>query len=172
MEQVAIRQARDNDRIERIRTAAEARIRVVAYTAPLCRVLRKDYNIVATKMFLARGRKALDLSVALRELERASIEAELFSDRHRRDYGVDFAPQAFDIRVISPFANRYRRCISRIDAVNLFLLQAETKGVIKRKERMEIVKPCLALLHEVKRVALDLPKRSTGEDDDLDAAAV
>lgn len=171
MEQVAIRQARDNDRIERIRTSAEARIRVVAYTAPLCRVLRKDYNIVSTKMFLARGLKAQELSVALRELERGSIEAELFSDRFRRDYGVVFPPQAFDIRVISPFANRYRRCISRLDDVNLLLLQAETKGVVKRKERMEIVKPCLALLHEVKRIALDLPRRANGDEDDLDAAA-
>ncbi|MEW5891252.1 MAG: hypothetical protein AB1768_19965 [Pseudomonadota bacterium] len=171
MDQLAVRQSRDTDRIERIRTPAEARIRVVAYTAPLCRVLRKDYNIVATKMFLARGRKAQELSVALRELERASIEAELFSDRYRRDYGVDFPPQAFDLRVISPFANRYRRCISRLDAVNLLLLQAETKGIVRRKERMQIVRPCLELLHEVKRIALDLPRRSRDDEDEPDGVA-
>lgn len=151
---------RDIERIERIHTPTEARIQATLYTAPLCRVVRKDFNIVTTKMFLARSQKTLDLSMALRELERASIEAELASEPHDNHYDVALPPVAFDVRIVSPFANRYWRCISRLDAVNYLLLRAETKAALRRKQRMEIVRPCLTLLHEVKRIALDLPERA------------
>jgi hypothetical protein len=51
-----------------------------------------------------------------------------------------------------------------LDATNYLLVQAETVGVITRKERMEIVRPCLDLLHEIKRIALDLPERQGSND--------
>ena len=168
MEPAVVRAVRDAERIERIRTAVEARTRIVLYTAPLCRIVRKDYNIVTTKMFLARGEKVRALSAALREVERSCVEAELFVERYRADYGVTFPPQTFDLRVVSPFAHRYLRAIGRLDPVNLLLLQAETRGALLRRERMEIVRPCLKLLFEVKRIALDLPEPASRVDEGED----
>jgi len=111
-------------------------------------------------MFLSRAQKTLRLSTALRDLERAAVESELSAERYRRRYdGVTLEARSFEIRVVSPFCNRYQRCITRLDATNYLLVQAETVGVITRKERMEIVRPCLDLLHEIKRIALDLPER-------------
>ena len=154
------RPMRDADRIERILAPTEARIRLTLYTAPLCRAIRKDYNIVSTKMYLARGEKTIQLSKALRELERAAVEAELASERYRSaDYAeIKFSPSAFDVRVVSPFANRYQRSISRIDAVNHLLMLAETKGLMTRSERLDIINPPITLIYELKRIALDLPK--------------
>lgn len=169
MQAAAVRAVRDAERIERIRTPVEARVRVVLYTAPLCRAVRKDYHIVSAKMFLARGEKVRALSEALREAERACVEAQLYARRYRGEYGVQFPPQSFELRVVSPFAHRYLRAILELDPVNLLLLQAETRGVLARRERMEIVRPCLALLFEVKRIALDLPEPQGREDENEDA---
>ena len=160
---ISPRPMRDADRIERILAPTEARIRLTLYTAPLCRTIRKDYNIVTTKMYLARDHKTLLLSKTLRELERAAVEAELASERYRSaDYAdIKFAPSIFDVRVVSPFANRYQRSIARIDAVNHLLMLAETKGLMTRKERQDMLNPAIALLYELKRIALDLPKSSS-----------
>jgi len=161
MEQSSLRTLRDAERIERIRTGAEARVRLTLYTPGLARVVRKDFNIVSAKMFLARADKAAALSTALRECERSCVQAELAAERHRADYGVALAPQSFELRIVSPFANRYYRSILRLDAVNKLLVAAETRGVIDRRARAKIVRPCLGLIFEVKRIALDLPKRET-----------
>lgn len=159
MQQMAVRPLRDTERIERICAPIEARVRLVLRTASLCRTVRKDFNIVTTKMFLARGAKVAALSFALRELERACVEAELAAETFRANYEVEFLPQAFELRIVSPSANRYVRSITRLDAANGVLIAAETRGAIERRLRHKIVRPCLALLFAVKRLALDLPTR-------------
>jgi len=163
MKQPPLRPLRDLERIERIRTGAEARVRVTLYTPGIARVVRKDFNIVSAKMFLARADKAMAISAALRALERSCVQAELAAEYHRADYGVELAPQRYELRIVSPFANRYYRSIMRLDAVNTLLVAAETRGVIERRTRTKIVRPCLGLLFELKRIALDLPKRETGQ---------
>lgn len=151
---------RDADRIERILAPTEARIRLTLYTAALCRVIRKDYNIVCAKIYFARGPKTLLISKILRELERVAIEAELASERYRSaDFAnIQLTPSIFDVRVVSPFANRYQQSISRIDGVNHLLMLAETKGLVSRRERRDIINPAIALLHELKGIALELLK--------------
>jgi len=155
---MAVKPVRDTERIERICAPIEARVRLVLRTASLCRSVRKDFNIVTAKMFLARGAKVAALSFTLRELERACVEAELAADAFRAHYGVEFPPQAFELRIVSPFANRYVRSITRLDAANGLLIAAETRGAIERRVRHKIVRPCLALLFALKRIALDLPE--------------
>ncbi len=163
LQPMAVTPIRDTGRIERISTPVEARVRLVLRTASLCRTVRKDFNIVTAKLFLARGAKVCALSITLRELERACVQAELAAEAFRADYGVEFPPQTFQVRIVSPFANRYARSIMRLDAVNGLLIAAETRGAIERRVRRKIVRPCLALLFEVKRIALDLPKRDENQ---------
>lgn len=158
MQLVAERPMRDAERIGRIHTPVHANMRALLHTASLRRVVRKDFNIVTTKMYLARSATVVKLSSALRSLERACVEAELAAEKWRADYGVQFPGEVFELRIVSPYAHRYARSLVRLDAVNYLLLQGETRGAVARKDRHTIVRPCVALIHEVKCIALNIPR--------------
>lgn len=157
MPQAMTRPMRDVERIERICAPLRAHIRLVLRTMSLCRTVHRDFNIVTAKMFFARGAKVKALAGALRELERACVQAELAARPWRADYGVDFPAQNFELRIVSAFASRYARSIARLDALQQLLVAAETRGRIDRRIRNRTVRPCFALLREIKHIALDLP---------------
>lgn len=154
--------ARDADRIERIQSPTEARVEVRVETAPVQRSVRKDFHIVTAKMLLARGEKARAVAAALNEFDRLSIEAELSEPETSAVCDVPLPAQLYRLRLVSAPAARLLRALLRIDRINARLLSAETRGAITRKERMQVVRPVLQAMGQLKTVALELPPRARG----------
>lgn len=152
------RPMRDTERIGQIRTPGNASTRqVVLRSNRACRVLRRDYNIVATKMFFARGSKADALDEALSKLEHACSELKTPQQLGPTKQAPEWPPQTFAVRVIHRFAKRYLACIERLDALERALARAQTSGSISAKTRRELLGPCLESLCDVKAIALDFP---------------
>ena len=152
------RAMRDTERIGQIRTPGNASTRqVVLHSKRACRVLRRDYNIVATKMFFARGSKAGALAEALSKLEHTCFELQTPPQHGPAIQAPEWPAQTFAVRVIHPFARRYLACIVRFDALERVLAQARASGSISAKTRRELLDPCLDWLLDVKAIALDFP---------------
>jgi len=152
------RAMRDTERIGQIRTPGNASTRqVVLHSNRACRVLRRDYNIVATKMFFARGSKAGALAEALSKLEHTCSELKMPQQHGPAKQAPEWPPQTFAVRVIHPFAKRYLACIVRLDALQHALMRAQASGSISAKTQRELLSPCLGSLLDVKAIALDFP---------------
>lgn len=160
-------QMKNNDRLERIRTTLRARASIIFSTAPVSRVIRRDWNIVSAKLFLNAIDDRLRTRIAndLTELhwQANDLLDALKSIPRPKDEAMWMRPRLVEVQVVHPLAAQWLRSMRTIDECYLIMINAEKAGVITRKHRWAMVAPTQLAYMGFKASAMNLPLKSTAE---------
>lgn len=139
---------------------------VEIHTPTFRRLVRVDFNIVSTKLFLkalVSAPAARDMSEIVRDLGR---EAGLLLAQARALSEPKItlpSPTEFAVRLVSPVAAQAINALQLCDDANRHLVRAEFDGHVTHDKRLAMVKPAILAWWELKRFALDIELKSSAE---------
>ena len=148
-------------RIDEIRARMVTERRITILTSTMSRIMRKDWNIVSTKMYVHTLDPKLKTKVsnALAELswEVADLnEGAEFSLFKNLDHSW-LAPEVFMIKIVSPESASWLRAIQNIDLCIAKMLSAEKQGLIEKKQRLAALAGVNLAYTAFKYAAMNMP---------------
>lgn len=149
--------ARDLERIISINSAHATWVDAHVAIADVIKILRKDFHLVSTRIFFSRESHKHEIIKTIKRFEFAVIDFKtemLMLDMHE----LPIAPetQVIQLRIVSPYAARYFRCLMDVNEICVLLANAEFLKKIDSTRRKSILKDMYRLAGEVKRVALGI----------------
>lgn len=151
-------------RIEEARTPVESRTVLPLRTALVCRLVRRDFHLLTTKM-LACARQRGYLGAVRRDLDQLETEVNLLEIRchaiHPTTTPVIYAE--VEVRLVSRDGARLFRLMRRFDEAYGCLYVARYVGRIDRDQQLAVLPPVLMAYAAVKCSALRLQRKTAQE---------
>lgn len=135
------RPIKNQRRIDEVRARMVVDSKITILTSTMSRIMRKDWNIVSTKMYVHTLNPQIKVRVndALSELnwEVADLnESAEFSLFKNLDH-TWLAPEHFLVKILSPESASWLRAVQSIDLCIAKMLTAEKQGLIVKKQRLD-----------------------------------
>ncbi len=155
---------KNSHRIEEVRTPVESRATFPLRTALVCRLVRRDFHLLAAKMrAFARLRGYVD--ALRRDLDQLETEIDLLEVRchaiHPTTTTVIYAE--VELRLVSGEGARLYRLLRRFDEAYGCLYVARFEGRIDRDQQLAVLPPVLMAYGAVKTSALRIPRKTAQE---------
>lgn len=134
------RPIKNQRRIDEVRARMVVESKITILTSTMSRIMRKDWNIVTTKMYVHTLNPSIKLRVteALTELnwEVADLqESAIFGLFKNLDH-TWLAQENFVVKILSPESASWLRAVQSIDVCIAKMLTAEKQGLIEKKQRL------------------------------------
>lgn len=155
--QLIHKKARDLARISNINTFKDssAWVDVELLTKIISRIVSRDFHIISIYMYLSRGDKFKKIATAIQELE-----TQIFYE-HQELKSIDIPIKLpvqykalINLRLISPYAARYYKCLVNLDGIFYQMIEAEFNKKMNHKTRKDKMKYLLDTANLVKKLAM------------------
>lgn len=163
---------KNTGRIEEVQTSLEVRTERDFYSWQVCRIVRRDWNLVCNKMFIAMRSKDLQRKSELLDLlDQLAMEAEIF----RADVQVFDITQEMEIRgtvemrIVSKEAHLLLRSLVSADRAMIRLYSAVIDGHTNKSDCEAKFNHWVGHYMDLKRFVLGQPK-STQSANEIAAA--
>ncbi|ABM59448.1 hypothetical protein Veis_3733 [Verminephrobacter eiseniae EF01-2] len=158
---------KNEHRMNALRTRMRAHVDVTFQASPVARVMRRDWNIVSSKLYVN----------ALAQDYRQRIESDMIEMTWQMDDTADqvrampfekldtswLHPRRMQVQVVHPITAAWLRSMVAMDEMYAKLICAEKAGMITLRKRHALLLPCQLSYMAFKATAMKMQLRCTDE---------
>jgi hypothetical protein len=134
------RPIKNQRRIDEVRARMVVESKITILTSTMSRIMRKDWNIVSTKMYVHTLNPSIKMRVteALAELnwEVADLQESATLSLFKNLDHSWLAQENFLVKVLSPESASWLRAVQSIDICIAKMMTAEKQGLLEKKQRL------------------------------------
>lgn len=158
---------KNGDRMARLRPRMSTCVALTFKAGPISRIMRRDWNIVSTKLYYNALSHVLCKQIES-DMDEFGWQVSDTADQvnampfHRLEESW-LRPRNMQIEVVHPITAAWLRAMNVFDGVYAKLICAEKAGMITRSKRLSLMIPCHLSYMAFKCTAMDIRLKSTDE---------